>query len=118
MTKFYGMCIALVLALGSVCASAADLAPDQQAELWERANALNAERQRNPDWDGGRRRVSDVKLNDNRGEVKNQNQGEVKNKNRGEVKPKAHSGKPKTKTERAKARMKRTVKEMPGALVR
>jgi len=110
MRKSYGTCIAMVFALGSACASAADLSPDQQAELRERASALNAERQRNPDWDGGQRRVSDVKLN--------QNQGEVKNKNRAEVKPKAHPGKPKTKTQRAKDRVKRTAKEMPGALVR
>lgn len=114
MKKSHGTCIALVFALGSACAFAADLTPDQQAELRERASALNAERQRNPDWDGGQRRVSET-----RGDVKlNQNQGEVKNKNRGEVKPKAHSGKPKTKTQRAKDRIKRTAKEMPGALVR
>ena len=114
MKKSYVTYVAMVFALGSACASAVDLSPDQQTELRERASALNAERQRNPSWDGGQRRVSET-----RGDVNlNQNQGEVKNRNRAEVKPKAASGKPKTKTERAKTRPKRTAKEMPGALVR
>jgi hypothetical protein len=97
-----------------MAASAADLTGDEQSELRQRASALQAERERNPGWDGGTRRVSE-----SRGDVKlNQNQGEVKNRNRGEVKAKAASGKPKTKTERAKSRLKRTAKEFPGALVR
>ena len=114
MKKLYMTCIASMLALGSIAASAADLTADEQTELRQRADALQAERQRNPAWDGGTRRVSE-----SRGDVKlNQNQGEVKNQNRAEVKPKAHSGKPKTKTERAKSRLKRTAKDFPGALVR
>jgi hypothetical protein len=114
MKKLYMTCIASMIALGSMSAFAADVAGEEQSELWQRANALQAERQRNPDWDGGTRRVSE-----SRGDVKlNQNQGEVKNQNRAEVKPKAHSGKPKTKTERAKSRLKRTAKDFPGALVR
>jgi hypothetical protein len=110
MKNRYRSCIALVLALASAGAFAADLTADQQAELRERASALNAERQRNPEWDGGQRRVSDVKLNDNR--------GEVKNPSRGDVKPRPHSGKPATKTQRAQEKVKRSAKKIPGALVR
>jgi len=105
-----------MMALGSVSAVAADLTSDERSELRQRADGLQSQRQREPGWDGGQRRVNESRMNDSRGDVRlNQNRGEVKAK----TKATARSAKPtKTKRERVKNRMKRTAKEMPGALVR
>lgn len=116
MKKFYVTCIASMLALGSMSAFAADLTSDERSELRQRADGLNSQRQREPGWDGGQRRVNESRMNESRGDVRlNQNRGEVKAK----AKTTARSAKPsKTKRDRAKNRIKRTAKEMPGALVR
>ncbi len=116
MKKIYVTCIASVMALGAMSALpavAADLTPDERSELRQRADGLYAQRQREPGWDGGQRRVNDSRMNDSRGEVR-------LNRNRGEVKAKAHSAKKKTvsKSKRAKHKVKRTARDMPGALVR
>lgn len=114
MNKIYVACIASVMALGSMSAQAADLTPDERSELRQRADGLHAQRQRDPGWDGGQRRVNESRMNDSRGDVRlNQNRGEVKAK----AKTTVRSAKP-SKTKRAKDRIKRTAKEMPGALVR
>ena len=105
--------VAFAVACASIPAFAADLSPDETSELRSRADGLLAERQRNPNWDGGTTRLnkarSDVPLN--------QNQGEVKTPRRGEVKTKVKGGQ-KVKREPLRKRMKRTAKEIPGALVR
>jgi hypothetical protein len=104
---------ALTAACLSVPAFAVDLSSDERAELRSRADGLIAERQRNPDWDGGTTRLSrtrgDVDLSQDRGEVKTPQRGEVKTKVKGGKKPRG---------EPLKKKMRRAVKEMPGALVR
>ena len=104
--------ITIAVACTSMTALAADLSPDETSELRARADGLLAERNRNPDWDGGTTRLnrtrSDVNLNQNQGEVKTPRRGEVKTKVKGN----------KVKREPLKKRMKRTVKDIPGALVR
>ena len=111
MTPLRAMCAASILALACASAQAIELNADERNELRERANSFQAERQRNPDWDGGvRRTAGDVDLNKDRGDVK-------LNQNRGEVKPKSAS-ESKRKREPAKSRAKRSLKNIPGALVR
>jgi hypothetical protein len=123
MKNIYVACIASMLALGSVSALAADLTPDERSELRQRADGLRAQQQREPAWDGGQRRVSDTRMNDSRGDVRlDQNRGEAKTNAHGGKPGKAHAGKAKSatksKTKRVKERVKRTAKDMPGALVR
>ena len=107
-------CAACLVALACASAHAVELNVDERSELRERAEYLQSERQRNPGWDGGVRRTADA-----RGDVDlNQNRGDVKlNQNRGEVKPKARSESTR-KREPAKSRTKRSLKNIPGALVR
>ena len=96
---------AAAIALGSLQSAAADLTSDERTELRQRADEWQRMRAQNPNagQEGMKldRPQGDVKLNKGRGEVKAQ--------------PKAAK---KTKRERAKNRIKRTAREMPGALVR
>ena len=105
MRNLHAACIASLIAFAPA-ASAVDMAPEERSELRERADRMNSERQRNPSWDGGERR-----LNEPRGEVQ-------LNRNRGEVRTKTASAVPKARGERVKGKVKRTVKELPGSLVR
>ena len=105
MRNLYVACIASLIAFAPA-ASALDMTPDERSELRERADRMNSERQRNPAWDGGERRV-----NEPRGEVQ-------LNRNRGEVRTKTTSAIPKSRGERVKGKVKRTVKELPGSLIR
>lgn len=105
-------CMGIALA-APLPALSQELALEERSELRERADRLVAERQRNPAWDGGTTRLnrtsSDVKLDRDRGEVKMPQQGEVKPRVKGSKKPKRDAiGK----------RMKRAVKDVPGAFVR
>ena len=106
MKTFHVTCVAAILVLGSGAALAVDMTPEQRGELRERADALQAERQRNPSWDGGTRR-----LNEPRGDVR-------LDQNRGEVNTRTTSKVPKSRGEGVKKKVKRTVKDLPGALVR
>ena len=54
MNKLYASCIAAVLAAATFSVSAADMTSQEQSELRARAERLQAEKQRNPSWDGGR----------------------------------------------------------------
>ena len=54
MNKLYASCIAVVLAAATFSVSAADMSSQEQSELRTRAERLQAEKQRNPSWDGGR----------------------------------------------------------------
>ena len=111
MNPIRALCAATLVALACASAQAVELNADERNELRERAQFLQSERQRNPDWDGGvRRTAGDVDLNKGRGEVK-------LNQNRGEVKPKSAS-ESKRKREPTKSRAKRSLKNIPGALVR
>lgn len=110
---FIRTCVASMFALGCASVFAADLTPDEQTELRQRAEGLQAERQRNPGWDGGRSRLSqtrsDVRLD--------KNQGDVKMPKRTGVKVKAKSAK-KAKREPLRNKASRAVKKVPGAFVR
>ncbi len=96
---------AAMMACGSLATSAAELTSDESTELRQRADEWQRMRAQNPNagQEGMKldRPQGDVKLNKGRGEVKAQ--------------PKAAK---KSKRERAKNRIKRTAKELPGALVR
>ena len=54
MNRFYASCIAVVFAAATFSASAADMTSQEKSELRVRAEQLQAEKQRNPSWDGGR----------------------------------------------------------------
>ena len=104
MNKVYSTSLAAIFALGCAGASAAELTADEGRELRERAEALKAERERNPSWDGGTRRL-------------NEPQGDVKlDRPRGDVKMRSTDGK--RKREPVKSKVKRAAKNLPGALVR
>ena len=108
MKKLYVTCFATLLAAASVPGIAADLTPDEGAELRARAEGLQAQRQRDPSWDGATRRVN---------EVPKPRGGDVKlNQNRGEVKAKPAKGR--KKGESVTQQAKRSAKKRPGALVR
>jgi hypothetical protein len=71
MNKFYASCIAAFLAVGTLSASAADLTPQDRSEMRERADRLQAERQRNPSWEAGRTTSPrDVRSSRNRDDMK------------------------------------------------
>ena len=108
MKKLYMACFATLLAAASVPGIAADLTPDEGAELRARAEGLQSQRQRDPSWDGGTRRVN---------EVPKPSGGDVKlNQNRGEVK--AKPAKTRKKGESVTQKAKRSARKLPGALVR
>ncbi len=104
MKKVYPASFAVIFALACAGASAAELTAEEGRELRERAEALTAERERNPSWDGGTRRL-------------NEPQGDVRlDRPRGDVKMKSSDGK--RPREPVRSKVKRAVKNVPGALVR
>lgn len=104
MKKVYPASFAVIFALACAGASASELSGDASMELRERAEALRAERERNPSWDGGTRRL-------------NEPQGDVRlDRPRGDVKMRTTDGK--RKREPVASKVKRAVKNVPGALVR
>ena len=108
MKKLYVTWFATLLAAASVPGIAADLTPDEGAELRARAEGLQAQRSRDPSWDGGTRRVNDLPKPSG---------GDMKlNQNRGEVKAKPAKGRKKSESVTQKA--KRSAGKLPGALVR
>lgn len=80
---------------------AVELTPDARSEMRERAGQLQAQRERDPGWDGGTRR-----LNESVRET-------PLDRPRGEVKPRAVD-EARGKREPARSKMKRTVKNLPG----
>jgi len=104
MNKLWIACVVSTIALASTSAFAADLTPDERAALRQRADELVRVREQNPATaqDG-------MKLDRPQGDVKIP-------KPRGEVK--AKPAKTKKSKRGAKTRLKRTAKELPGALVR
>ena len=107
MNRIWIACVASTIALGSMSAFAADLTPDEGAELRQRADELKRVRDQNP-----------VSAQD--GMKLDRPQGDVKvPKPRGEVKAKPKSKpKSKSKNESVTKKMKRSAETMPGALVR
>ena len=117
MKKLYVTCFATLLAAASVPGIAADLSPDEGSELRARAEGLQAQRSRDPSWDGGTRRVNETQLERRVSEVPKPSGGDVKlNQNRGEVKAKPAKGHKKSESVTQKA--KRSAEKLPGALVR
>ena len=104
MNKLWIACVVSTILLGSAPSFAAEnMTPEEGAALRQRADELKRVREQNPSAQDGMkldRPQGDVKIPKPRGEVK--------------AKPKAK----KSKSERAKSRLKRTAKELPGALVR
>lgn len=108
MNKLFAAAFASILAASSLCAFGAELTSEQSTELRQRAEGLQADRARMPD-----PRQDDVKLNQNRSDVRlNQRRSEVKTKTASAKKAKSAKGKPKVKKKR------RSLKDIPGALVR
>ena len=104
MKKVYPASLAVIFALACAGALASELTVEQSLELRERADARRAERERNPSWDGGTRRL-------------NEPQGDVRlDRPRGDVKMRTTDGK--RKREPVASKVKRAAKNMPGALVR
>lgn len=105
MKIFHARCAAALLALAAAPAPSQDLSPEQGAELRSRADGLVAQRQKDPGWDGGTRRITesrgDVKLDQNRGEVK------TRTTDRGQ-----------RKKDPVGRKMKRAASTLAGALVR
>ena len=106
MKNFYVMCMVSSLMFGWASALGVETTSEERTALKKRADALQPERQRNASADGGERRLNepprDVRLNQNRGEVNT----------------KAKSAVPKPRGEGVNNKVKRTVKDLPGALVR
>jgi hypothetical protein len=93
--------------LGSICASGAELTSEERTELRQRAERLQAGEARAPAVQG------DVKLNQNRSDVRlNQQRSEVKTKTATARKAKG------AKTKSTGKKKKRSLKDLPGALVR
>ena len=84
MKKLYVSCIGAAFSAAALSVTAADLTSQERSDMRARAENLQAERQRNPSWDGGVRHTSeargDVQLDRNRGEVKPRSADKVKAK--------------------------------------
>lgn len=101
--KLYTLCMASLFVLVSAGTGAADLSDDEGAALRERAQVLQAKRERDPSWDGGTRYSNDP-------------QPEARSaRERDDAKKTASA---KRKREPIRAKVKRAVKKLPGALVR
>ena len=95
--------VASTFGLSALSAVAADLTNEERTELRTRAERLQAERLQNP-------RASDVRLD--------QNRSDVKLRPRGDVKVKSAKVKKAKRPHARKAHMKESLKKVPGALVR
>ena len=105
--------VAAALVLLPMTSVAAEMTDQERGELRERASSLQAQRAQNPAWDGGTTR-----LNDSRGEVQlDRPRGDVKMKSASEAKAKRPTGQ-KAPREPATKKRKRSVADLPGALVR
>ena len=95
MNKFYASSIAAVLAAATFSVSAADMTSQEQSELRARSEQLQAEKQRNPSWDGAR-------IADSRSDMRSSGAREVKPATVKKTKVK------KTKSKKNKNKVKRT----------
>ena len=113
MNNLFAAIVGSILASGSVSALSADLTSEERLELRQRAETLVAAQ------DLPAQRQDDVNLNRNPGDVRlDQQRAEVKPKG-AKAKP-AKTAKPKaTKPKReVKKKKRRSLKDLPGALVR
>ena len=101
--KLYPLCIAALFAVASTGTGAVDLSDDEGATLRERAQVLQAKREREPSWDGGTRYS-----NDPQPPARSARANDAAKKTAGA----------KRKREPIGTKMKRAVKKLPGALVR
>ena len=107
--------IASIFAFGAVAVSAAELTADERSEMRARAERMQADRAANP------MRVQDsVPLDRSRGDVRmNRDRGVKADRARGEVKPhKSRSTKAKKSKSKKRKSSKRSLRDVPGALVR
>lgn len=95
MNKLSASCIAAVLAAATFSVSAADMTSQEQSELRARAEQLQAEKQRNPSWDGAR-------TADSRSDMRSSGARDVKSAKVKKTKVK------KTKSKKNKNKLKRT----------
>jgi hypothetical protein len=105
MNKLFAAVVVSTFGLSALSVLAADLTNEERAELRQRTETLQADRLQNPD-----RRADDVRLNQQRGEVRLNPRGELKTKATKSTKAKRSHVK--------KKKAKRSVKNLPGALVR
>ena len=99
--KLHILCIAAPLALASAGAGAVDLSEEEGALLRERAAVLNAQRERNPAWDGGTRYSNDTQTEARPQRARTRKTSDVKRK-----------------PEPVKSKVGRAARSLPGALVR
>lgn len=117
MKTLYVTCFASLLAVACAPSIGADPAADEGAELRARADGLRAQRERDPSWDGGTRRVNETQRERRVSEVPKPSGGDVKlDQNRGEVKAKPAKSRKKSKS--VTQRAKRSAMKLPGSLVR
>lgn len=102
--KVATLVMAGAIALGASGAFAVEMTDDERAYLRERAQALQAERERKPDWDGGTRRVDEAPPAAGKAAAPRAQKRSAQ-KRSAQKKP-------------VKTRIKRAVKDLPGALVR
>ena len=108
MNRLSTIAMFLTVALSALSAHAADSAADERSELRQRAEAFQAERARNPDFQPGEGR-----LNAQRGEVQPKRERQARLV---KIQPAKNAAK-KTTREKAAKRV-RSLKKLPGAFVR
>lgn len=101
--RAFATVLAWALAVAASSASAAELTPDERSELRERAQALQRQREQNPSWDGGTRRI-------------NEPQSTPPHSNK-ESRARKHKTATQRTGELVRKKVKRAVKNLPGALV-
>jgi hypothetical protein len=127
MNKTYSAVLFSIFAMGSVCSFAADLSGDERSELRQRAETFQAQRARNPSFEPGEARLprerGDLRLDRQTSDVKPRHTKMPKGaKGTKGMKAKKTSAK-KTSAKITKAKAKqgkspRSLKNLPGALVR
>ena len=99
--RLHALCMASLLVLATAGAAAVDLSEEEGALLRERAEALKAQRERDPAWDGGTR---------------------YSNAPQPEARPQRARARPTTDAKRrrepVKSKIPRAARSLPGALVR
>lgn len=106
MRKLLGAIIASTFALGSIAAYSAELTDQERTELRQRAERMQTQRVQNP---GSPQ--DDVKLNRNRSDVRLDNR-------RSDVKAKVKNPKKAKRSGKRDGKKKRSLRDLPGALVR
>ena len=135
MNRLYSAVLVAILGFGSICSFAADLSGDERSELRQRADAFQAERARNPSFEPGDGRLArerDVGATRQPGELKARHAkpskrakagkagkaGKAKRATKATKATKAKKAMKTRSSHRKRAQHKRSVRNLPGALVR